>query len=289
MRKKRAYRAADVKNVRLERVLASSPSGTVSVGLDVGKFEVLAVVRWADGTFERPWKVKNPSEIRQLVRLLREVSVKHALMVTMESTGTYGDALRQALTDAELEIRRVGGKAVSDYAEIFDGVPSKHAGKDAAIMAELAALGKSWPWPYHGRGDREAEMAYWVDWLDAQQSIEMLWIGRLESLVARHWPEVTRLLDLTSATLLQMLAFYGGPSEVVGDDEAAGRLARWGRGPLKADKIQKILQSASETMGVRQGVQDIQRIKQYATAALSAYRETPKARRKLCHLGAFEK
>jgi len=160
VRKKRAYRAADVKNVRLERVLASSPSGTVSVGLDVGKFEVLAVVRWADGTFERPWKVKNPSEIRQLVRLLREVSVKHALMVTMESTGTYGDALRQALTDAELEIRRVGGKAVSDYAEIFDGVPSKHAGKDAAIMAELAALGKSWPWPYHGRGDREAEMAY---------------------------------------------------------------------------------------------------------------------------------
>ena len=109
MRKKRAYRAADVKNVRLERVLASSPSGTVSVGLDVGKFEVLAVVRWADGTFERPWKVKNPSEIRQLVRLLREVSVKHALMVTMESTGTYGDALRQALTDAELEIRRVVG------------------------------------------------------------------------------------------------------------------------------------------------------------------------------------
>jgi len=110
VRKKRAYRAADVKNVRLERVLASSPSGTVSVGLDVGKFEVLAVVRWADGTFERPWKVKNPSEIRQLVRLLREVSVKHALMVTMESTGTYGDALRQALTDAELEIRRVGGR-----------------------------------------------------------------------------------------------------------------------------------------------------------------------------------
>lgn len=284
MRKKRAYRATDVKNVMLGRVLESSPTGAATVGLDVGKLEVFAVVRWADGMFERPWKVKNPSEIRQLVELLRGVAEERPLMVAMESTGTYGDALRQALTDAELEIRRVGGKAASDYAEIFDGVPSKHDGKDAAIVAELTALGKSWAWPYQSKGNRDAEMVYWVDWLDAQQSIEMLWVGRLESLVARHWPEVTRLLDLTSATLLKMLAFYGGPAEVVEDGAAASRLAQWGRGPLKAEKIQRVLRSASETIGVRQRAQDIQRIKQYATAALSAYRETQKARRKLHRL-----
>ena len=38
-------------------------------------------------------------------------------------------------------------KAASDYAEVFDGVPSQHDGKDAAVVAELAAIGKSRPWP----------------------------------------------------------------------------------------------------------------------------------------------
>ena len=49
-------------------------------------------------------------------------------MVSMESTGTYGDALRAALAAAGLEVHRVGGKAAHDYAEVFDGVPSQHPG-----------------------------------------------------------------------------------------------------------------------------------------------------------------
>lgn len=281
MRKKRAYRASDVKKVVLAKVLESGPAGAVTVGLDVGKREVFAVVRWSDGTFERPWKVQNPSDIGTLVQLLRNMAGERPMIVAMESTGTYGDALRQALTDAELDVQRVGGKAASDYAEIFDGVPSKHDGKDAAIVAELAALGKSCPWAYRSKGKRDAEMAYWADWLDAQQSIQMLWIGRLESLLARHWPEVTRLLDLTSVTLLRTLVHYGGPAKLAQDSAATRRLVGWGRRPLKTAKIEKVLQSAKETIGVRQGAQDVKRIQQYAASALSAYRETQKARRKL--------
>jgi transposase len=281
VRKKRAYRASDVKKIVLAKVLGSGPAGAVTVGLDVGKREVLTVVRWADGTFERPWKVQNPSEIARLVELLRDMAGERPMMVAMESTGTYGDALRQALTDAELDVQRVGGKAASDYAEIFDGVPSKHDGKDAAIVAELAALGKSWPWSYQNKVKHDAEMAYWVDWLDAHQSIQMLWIGRLESLLARHWPEVTRLLDLTSVTLLRTLVHYGGPAKLAQDSAASSRLVAWGRRPLTTMKIEKVLQSAKATIGVRQSPQDVKRMQQYAASALSAYRETQQARRKL--------
>ncbi len=35
--------------------------------------------------------------------------------------------------------QRVGGKAAHDDAEVFDGVPSQHDGKDAAVVAEMAA------------------------------------------------------------------------------------------------------------------------------------------------------
>ena len=124
-------------------------------------------------------------------------------------------------------------------------------------------------------------MAYWVDWLDAHQSIQMLWIGRLESLLARHWPEVTRLLDLTSVTLLRTLVHYGGPAKLAQDLAARSRLVGWGRRPLTTAKIDKVLQSAKATIGVRQSPQDVKRMQHYAASALSAYRETQKARRKL--------
>jgi transposase len=202
----------------------------------------------------------------------------------MESTGTYGDALRQALSDAGLSVDRVSGKAAGDYAEIFDGVPSKHDGKDAAVVAELSAYGKSWPWAFKPKKGVEAEMAYLVDWLDAQQSIEMLWLGRLEGLLARHWPELTSLLALNSATLLQMLAHYGGAAKVKADCKAADRLAGWGGRMLKREKIAAVLESAAETVGVRQDARDARRIRQYATMALAAYRETQQARRKLKEL-----
>jgi transposase len=266
--KRRAYRATEVKDVRLEEVMRSAPAGAATAGLDIGKYEILAVVRWKEGSFERPWKAQNPLEIEMLVGLLRDVADRGPLRVAMESTGTYGDALRAKLDQAGLEVHRVGGKAAHDYAEVFDGVPSQHDGKDAAVVAELAAIGKSVPWPYRAKSAWDAELASWADWLDAQQSIQQLWTGRLESRLARHWPEATRLLDLSSVTLLRALAHYGGPADLAKDPRASARLASWGRHVLKREKIEKVIAAAAQTVGVRQGSQDIQRMQQYATMAL---------------------
>src|SRR5439155_22368060 len=141
---------------------------------------------------------------------------------------TYGDALRQALHDAGLAVWRVSPKAAHDYAEIFDGVPSQHDGKDAAVVAELAALGKAKVWPYEALPAWEQELGYWVDWLDAERRLLALWSGRLEGLLARHWPEATRVLGLTSATLLQALVYYGGPAALAADAGAEARLLDWG-------------------------------------------------------------
>ncbi len=120
MAKRRAYRSTAVKKVVLEKVLKSALEGDVHAGMDIGKGEVFVVIRWSDGTFERPWKVKNPTEIGALVALLQVLARDRSVTVAMESTGTYGDALRQALSDAGLCVHRVSGKAAHDYAEIFD-------------------------------------------------------------------------------------------------------------------------------------------------------------------------
>lgn len=285
MSKSKAYRATEVKNVDLERVVAKSASGPVWVGVDVGKNHVFVVVRFSDGSFDRPWKVRSPSEIEFLVGLLVRLSKHQPLTVAMESTGTYGDPLRAELALVGLPVVRVSGKAASDHAETFDGVPSQHDGKDAAIIAELAAFGKSRPWPYRQLTEEDAELAFWVGKVDDQQRVENLWTGKLEAYLARYWPELTRLIDLTSVTLLSLLAHYGGPTGLVADEEARQRLNRWGRGSLKSRTIDEILASAGSTCGAAQNRFDVRAIQECAANALAAKREVQAAKAQLEELG----
>src|SRR5262249_49186355 len=146
--KNKAYRATVVNRVDAAAVSQGHAGQALTIGLDIGKYRVLAVGRWPDAQFERPWLVANPDQLRDLVVLLLQLGEEHAVTVAVESSGTSGDPLRQALTDAGLHVQRVRPKAAHDYAEVFDGVPSQHDGKDAAVVAELAALGKAASWPY---------------------------------------------------------------------------------------------------------------------------------------------
>ena len=158
---KRSYRGVLVKHVEVTSVLSRLGGGSLWVGMDIGKSEVFVVVRDSTGVFERPWKVKLPFEIPELVARLKVLHEQRGVTIVMESTGTYGEALRQSLTDAGLAVRRVRSQATSDYAEIFDGVPSQHDGKDAAMLAELGAIGKSAAWPSKAITEATAKLALW--------------------------------------------------------------------------------------------------------------------------------
>lgn len=282
--KNRAYRATEVKHVKASEVVAAMAPGQAWVGADVAKHEVLIVVRDSRGEYQRPWRVKQPGELRLLAALLAEVHRQRPSIVALESTGTYGDALRQALTDAGLEVQRVSGKATSDYAEIFDGVPSAHDGKDAAILAELGAIGKSRPWPSGKTSDWEASLEAGVAWLDAQQGIFQGWLGRLEALLARHWPESARNLELNSATLLHALAEYGGPAGLAQAPDAAQQLAAWGGRFLSQAKIDALLDSARATVGVRQTPATIAAIRRMAAEALRTRQQIAAAQLELQNL-----
>jgi hypothetical protein len=233
---RKAYRATGVNEVNWEQLARGKEGLGVTLGVDVGKLDVMVVCRWSDGRFERPWRVKNPREIPTLMALAKRAQKGWKLVVAMESSGTYGDVLRQALADCGIETQRVGGKAAHDDAEVFDGVPSQHDGKDAAVVAELAALGKGKPWPYNAPDSWEEELAYWVEEMVTQRQIVTLWQGRLEGLVARHWPEALQVLKRSSGTLLRILKRYGSPQALAADPKAAIQLARWGGALLSPKK-----------------------------------------------------
>jgi transposase len=89
--KKRVYSAIDIMHVDWQRILSSrtgQEASVVVVGVDVGKLEMRAVLRWADGTFERPWSVANPARIGALVERVGELARGgRRVRVAMESTG----------------------------------------------------------------------------------------------------------------------------------------------------------------------------------------------------------
>jgi hypothetical protein len=281
---RKAYRATYVNDVNWDQLARGREGVGISLGIDVGKFSLWPVCRWADGRFERPWRVANPQEIPTLITLVKQMSVGRELTVAMESSGTYGDALRQALADNKTEVKRVSGKAAHDYAEVFDGVPSQHDGKDGAVVAELAALGKAMPWDYRPADAWEQELAYWVEWMVAHRQMLTIWQGRLEGLVARHWPEATEVLKLSSVTLLQALKHYGNPKALATDPEAAKLLARWGRSFLEPKKVERLLAGAGSSVGVRVEEWQQRQMQDYAQHALAARREGNRAQRQLCRL-----
>jgi len=55
--------------------------------------------------------------------------------VVMESTGTYGDAMRHQFRQAGFDIWQASAKRVHDAKEIFDGVSSLHDCRDAGGRA----------------------------------------------------------------------------------------------------------------------------------------------------------
>jgi transposase len=282
--KSKTYRAVDVNQIDVERLLRQRREALLHAGLDVGKDYILCVLRWGAHDFERPWRCRNPADLARLAQLLQGVGQGRQLVVALEPTGTYGDALRQALQQAGLTAHRVSPKAAADYAECFDGVPSQHDGKDAAVVAELAAQGRCWPWPLLPPSEVEQEMAYQVDWLEGQRRQTQLWYGRLEALLSRHWPEATALLSLNSGVLRRCLLRYGGPHGLAQDGQAAGRLYRWGKGLLSRDKAEALVASARQTAGVPAGRWDEERLRCYAQQVQDGLGQHRQARRRLRQL-----
>lgn len=280
----RAYGSVAVNQVDVAKLVESRPGQDAVVGLDIGKHRLMSVCRWAAGQFERPWRVVNPLEIPVLVERLKQLGQGRRLVVALEPSGTYGDALRQALHDAGIAVQRISPKAAHDYAEVFDGVPSQHDGKDAAVVAELAATGKGKPWGYEAASDWQQELIYWVERLVWFQRIYTVGLGSLEALLARHWPEATSVLEVCSATLLRALVRYGGPAALAADAAAAERLKRWGGRYLSVEKVEALLAGARASVGVRQGVWECRRLRELAEQIDAPRREVARCKRQLARL-----
>ena len=281
--KKKPYSSVLVKEVNVNHLLTGTEKLNADLGLDIGKDWIFAGLRWSDGERETPWKIRNVQEIGDLVALAQKLAVGRQLRIGMEATGTYGDPLRQALADAGLQVHQVGTKAAHDFAEVYDRVPSQHDGKDAAVIAELIALGKGRVWAF-GASAAKDEMRYWVRRMERGLKSLLHLVGELEGELMRHWPELGKELKLTSATLLQIVRTYGDPRQLSRDPQAAKKIREWCQGKLSAERIAQLLNDARTSRGVRLEKWACQQLRECAEEAWQVCQRMAKARRELKRL-----
>ena len=140
------------------------------------------------------------------------------------------------------------------------------------MIAELTAFGKGVAWPFQLLSETEQQMRHQVARLHAFRGQANQWIGRLEGLLARHWPELSDMLTFSSVTLRKIILYHGSPANLASDDSAAATLRRWSRGTLKHAKIKAIIESARTTSGIPMGVAELtwtQEVAGEVTAALT--------------------
>jgi transposase len=231
-------------------ILERTDSKRVVLAIDVAKEDMVAALTTerADVLVTLAWKhLDDTPELLAKLEELRQAGF--ALEAVMESTGTYGDVLRHQLQEAGFPVYQVSGKRVHDASVVYDGVASLHDSKSSAIIAKLHVDGRSSLWQDRTESERELKAA--VATMDVYQVQYLRLVHQLESWLARYWPEVTRLVDLTSATLMALLGRVGGPRDVAANPAAARKLmAGMSHRLMAAEKIEAVLQSATQTVGL---------------------------------------
>ena len=247
--KKRIYRAKSVKEVDLEALGAAlEGADRLVMGSDIGKEEMFGALMVDSQSVWSTLKWSALEDSPRLVRWLASLPVGK-VEVAMEPSGTYGDVLRYQLEEAGVEVHRVSPKRVKDSREVYDGVPSSHDAKSAAIVGWLHWQGRSERWCERSEEEREltSAVATMVLYDRPFQQCQ----NRLEARLARHWPELPQWLELDSATLLELLAEFGDPAAVAAEPERARAWMRRVGGPmLKSEKIEAVVSSARQTLGV---------------------------------------
>ena len=185
-------------------------------------------------------------ETKGLIHELKQLNCP--VTVVMESTGTYGDAMRHQFRQAGFILYQASAKRVHDAKEIFDGVPSLHDAKAACLIAKLHKEGLTKPWHELDEAGRELNAVRRE--YDMHQSQYERNQNRLEAYLSRHWPEVLGLFDLDSVTLEKLLITYGSPQAIAADAEQAAKdMKAWGGHFLSAEKITCVIDSAVDTIG----------------------------------------
>ena len=244
--KKHNYRTKKVNGINWPQLRQLFAGQALVFAVDVAKEQQFALLSNTEQSESVLIQWNHSEQTAELINELKQLNIP--ITVVMESTSTYGDALRYQFRQAGFAIYQASAKRVHDAKEIYDGVPSLHDAKAAWLIARLHKEGLTKPW--HELDDKERELNAVRREYELHQSQYERNQNRLEAFLSRHWPEVLLLLPLDSVTLESLLIDYGGPEQIAaGAEQAANDMRRWGKSGLSSKKIEQVIHSAAITLG----------------------------------------
>jgi len=248
--KKRIYRRMPVNDFQPDSISSADLGGKLVFAIDIAKVDMVAAIAAADRRVLRIISWKAPHQNRAVLDMLCHFrSQGISVEAVMEPSGTYGDVLRLQLERDGFPVFMVSGKRTFDGRELFDGVPSLHDAKAATIIAKLHADGLSTRLRDEGPDRRQLRAALAI--MDLYQERYLQLVHRLESWLARHWPELPTLIELTSSSLMALLARIGGPADVAAaPDKATKVLLGISHRLLADDTVAAVIASAKASVGV---------------------------------------
>ena len=247
-RRKRSYRSVDVKKLDREKLAKAVEGKPLILSIDVAKEKNYGSFMTEDRVVQVTVRWNPLKENRTIVELVKELPTSR-VEVAMEPTGTYGDPIRWLFQKDGIPVFQVSAKRSHDAAEVWDGVPSLHDPKCAEIIGRLHLDGVSKEWKERSESERRMNAALSI--LEMHQDVYGRRRNQIEAQLARHWPELTRHLDLSGVTILELLSEVGGPAAVRRQpEEAAQLMRRVGRRFLSESKINAVVESARNSTGV---------------------------------------
>jgi transposase len=247
--KKRAYRSTEITKVNIAQLAEKVKGKKVVFGVDIAKQDNYgALLIWEEKEPVITIKWRHPERSREMVQVLKSLGATK-VEVALEPSGTYGDPVRNLFWDEGIEVYRVSAKRSHDAVEVYDGVPSWHDAKSGAVIGKLHVDGVSRLWQMEGAYERD--LAAVVNTMDMVQQQYQQNANRLEALMARHWPEAGEIVELGSATFLELLGRFGSAQEVVRQAGEARQLIQKVAGRfLEQKKIEQLIGSAQKTIGL---------------------------------------
>ncbi len=244
--KKRTYRTKNVNKIDWPQLKTRLSGKAISLAIDIAKENQYAMLADDESNALELIRWKHPEQTPVLLEALKNLCCP--VVVIMESTSTYGDALRYQFRQLGFTIHQASAKRVHDAREVYDGVPSLHDAKSASIISRFYhdGLTKVWVEP----SEKERKLNALRREHEMHQSQYQRNQNRLEAYLSRHWPEVGRLLSLDSAALEGLLQHYGSAQRITENAEQARQQMRSrGKNLLSQEKIDQVISSASATLG----------------------------------------
>jgi transposase len=287
MAKKRTYSTQTVEGLEIEVLIPALVAGCI-VALDVAKQKFVFAIATLAGEVLKLVRFEHPTQTRKfldVVAALRQHVEPGKLRVAMEPTGTYGDAIRYQLQSENVPVWMVSPKKTFDSRALFDDVQSLHDPKSAVHVAKLCSMNLATEW--HAPPELRIRLRALVELRGHEFDLQERCFGRMEAVLARHWPEFAQWLDVrTQKSALALLASYPSAARVeAAPSEVASLLGKVSRGHLAEAKICGIIQSATATLGVPPTREEERLLKTLAEQAAAAARRAEDVERELSQLG----